>query len=179
MAIFTSDFAHRSPWNFAIWLGWLVAAYLVYRRAIRDLYVLAGGALSVIIVAACFLGKALPMRDAGEFLFIGLVVIALIGCRRLVAAHARGGERGMTGEALWLRLREARLVEGDMPASEPAPPWFVRLMLGIAGWLGAIFLLAFVGIGFAALMRSPTAGIAVGAAVCVAAVFPFPPAAKG
>jgi len=77
MAIFTSDFAHRSPWNFAIWLGWLVAAYLVYRRAIRDLYVLAGGALSVIVVAACFLGKALPMRDAGEFLFIGLVVIAL------------------------------------------------------------------------------------------------------
>jgi hypothetical protein len=85
----------------------------------------------------------------------------------------------MTGEALWLRLREARLVEGDMPASEPAPPWFVRLMLGIAGWLGAIFLLAFVGIGFAALMRSPTAGIAVGAAVCVAAVFLFRLRQKG
>jgi len=77
MTIFSSEFTQRSPWNFAIWIGWLVAAYFVYRHAIRDLYVLAGGALSVIVVAAALLGKALPMRDAGEFLFIGLVVIAL------------------------------------------------------------------------------------------------------
>ncbi len=80
--------------------------------------------------------------------------------------------------ALWLRLREAGLVEGELPASVPRPPWFVRLMLGIAGWMGAVFLLIFVGIGFAALMRSPTAGIAVGAAICTAAVFLFR-AAKG
>ena len=85
----------------------------------------------------------------------------------------------MTGEALWLRLREARLVDGELPASEPRPPWFVRLMLGIAGWLGALFLLAFAGIGFAALMRSATAGIAMGAAVCIAAVFLFRLRAKG
>ena len=85
----------------------------------------------------------------------------------------------MSGEALWLRLREARLVEGEMPASESRPPWFVRLMLGIAGWLGALFLLGFVGIGFAALLRSATAGIAMGAAVCVAAVFLFRLRAKG
>jgi hypothetical protein len=85
----------------------------------------------------------------------------------------------MSGEALWRRLRAASLVDGDMPVVEAGPPWFVRLMLGIAGWLGAIFLLAFVGIGFAALMRSATAGIAAGAAVCTAAVFLFRLGARG
>lgn len=85
----------------------------------------------------------------------------------------------MTSEALWLRLREAGFVAGEPPPAEPGTPWFVRLMLGIAGWLGAIFLLVFVGIAFAALMRSATAGIAIGAAVCTAAVFLFRLRARG
>lgn len=40
---------------------------------------------------------------------------------------------GMTREALWQRLREGALVEGDMPAPGDADsPWYIRLMLGIA-----------------------------------------------
>ena len=74
MSIFSRDY---TPANFFIWLAWLAAAYFVYRRAVRDLYVLAGGALSVIVVAAAFLGKVMPMRDAGEFLFVGLAVIGM------------------------------------------------------------------------------------------------------
>jgi hypothetical protein len=87
--------------------------------------------------------------------------------------------RAAAREALWAKLRDAALVEGEAPAAEAHSPWFVRLMLGIAGWIGAIFLLAFVGIGFAALMRSASAGIAVGAAVCALAVFLFRLGDKG
>jgi uncharacterized membrane protein len=91
MAIFLS---RRSAWDAAIWLGWLVAAYLVYRRRVRDLYVLAGGALSIIVVSAAFLGKHLPMRDAGEYLLIGLVVIGMSAAAgwwlRLLAAEEPG-----------------------------------------------------------------------------------------
>lgn len=82
-------------------------------------------------------------------------------------------------EALWARLRDAALVEGEAPAAEVHSPWFVRVMLGIAGWIAALFLLAFAGIAFAALMRSPSAGIAVGAAVCALALFLFRLGHKG
>ena len=58
--------------------AWLALALVVYRRRIRDIFVLAEGVLSVIVVTACFLGKhMLRHGDAGSFLFIGLVVIAL------------------------------------------------------------------------------------------------------
>ena len=67
----------RSLLNLGIWLAWVFCAYLAYRRTVRDLYVLAGAALSIIVVTAAFIGKQLPMRDAGEFLFIGLLVIAM------------------------------------------------------------------------------------------------------
>ena len=55
----------------------------------------------------------------------------------------------MSREDVWRRLREASLVEGDMPpASEQHTPWFVRVMLGAAGWIGALFLFGFVGVAF-------------------------------
>lgn len=60
------------------WAAWLAIAHAVYRRRIRDLFVLAGGVLSVVIVTACFLGKLLLHEsDAGGFLLIGLVVLGL------------------------------------------------------------------------------------------------------
>jgi uncharacterized membrane protein len=75
---------------------------------------------------------------------------------------------------LWARLRDAALVEGDVPpAKAPQAPWFVRAMLGIAGWIGAIFLLGFVGAFMAALIESPTASLVVGAIVCAGAVLLF------
>lgn len=91
LAVITIYSSERTPVNFVIWLGWLAAAYFVYRRVLRDLYVLAGAALSIIVVTAAFLGKALPMREAGEFLLIGLVVIGLSAAAgwwlRLLAAE--------------------------------------------------------------------------------------------
>lgn len=78
------------------------------------------------------------------------------------------------GEALWRRLKAAALVEGDTPpAAAPRSPWYVRVMLGIAGWIGALFLLAFIGVGFAFVMKSATAAFVVGAAVCAGAALIF------
>jgi hypothetical protein len=77
-------------------------------------------------------------------------------------------------EVLWLRLRDAALVEGDMPArGDMRSPWYVRVMLGFAGWIGAVFLFGFVGAAFAFVMRSGTAAMLVGAAACAAAVAIF------
>lgn len=62
-----------------VWLAWLAGAYYIYRRLIPDIYVLAGGVLTVIVVVATFLGKHMleDRADAGAFLFIGLTVIGL------------------------------------------------------------------------------------------------------
>ena len=59
----------------------------------------------------------------------------------------------MTAAALWDRLSAEGLVEGEMPEpGRPASPWYVRVMLGIAGWIGALFLLGFVGAAFSLLV---------------------------
>lgn len=73
----------------------------------------------------------------------------------------------MTAAALWARLSADGLVEGEMPVPDrSASPWYVRVMLGIAGWIGALFLLGFVGAAFAFVMRDPASGLLVGAACC-------------
>jgi hypothetical protein len=75
-------------------------------------------------------------------------------------------------EGLWARLREAGAVQGDVPAvAAGRSPWFVRVMLGIAGWIGALFLLGFVGVGFAFVMESKAVSFVLGAAVCAGAAF--------
>jgi hypothetical protein len=82
-------------------------------------------------------------------------------------------------ELLWSRLREAALVQGDVPAADDqASPWYVRLMLGIAGWIGALFLLAFVGAGLVFITRSGGAQVAVGVLACGAATMTFRAAPK-
>lgn len=80
----------------------------------------------------------------------------------------------LTRAALWQRLRDAELVQGDMPASAPASsPWYVRAMLGAAGWLGALFLLGFIGVAFAAVVRTPSAAITLGLLCCAGAFLTF------
>lgn len=75
-------------------------------------------------------------------------------------------------DGLWARLREAGAVEGDVPAvAAERSPWYVRVMLGVAGWIGALFLLGFVGVGFAFVMESTVVSFALGAAVCAGAAF--------
>jgi Na+/phosphate symporter len=71
---------------------------------------------------------------------------------------------------LWERLRANGLVEGDLPdEGQPASPWYVRVMLGIAGWIGAMFLLGFVGAGLAFIIDSSAAALMLGAGCCAAA----------
>ena len=70
---------------------------------------------------------------------------------------------------LWGRLRAAGLVAGEMPP-QSASPWFIRAMLGIAGWIGALFLIGFIGAAFAMVMRSAGAAV-VAALLCSAGAF--------
>ncbi|MDO9066939.1 MAG: DUF4401 domain-containing protein, partial [Deltaproteobacteria bacterium] len=79
---------------------------------------------------------------------------------------------------LWERLRKNGLVEGDAP-SVTSTPWYVRVMLGIAGWIGALFILGFVGAGFAMVMRSSGAAIVAGIICCGVAYAIFRMSSKG
>ncbi|HEY0130460.1 MAG TPA: DUF4401 domain-containing protein [Allosphingosinicella sp.] len=73
----------------------------------------------------------------------------------------------MSAQALWARLAAEGLVEGERPEPErPQSPWYVRTMLGIAGWIGALFLLGFVGAAFAFVMKDASAALFAGAACC-------------
>ncbi|MGZ8227780.1 MAG: DUF2157 domain-containing protein [Methylococcaceae bacterium] len=57
---------------------WMAVAYVVYRHVLRDVFVLAGGVLSAIIVITVLLSKLmLKHNDEGSFLFIGFVIIGL------------------------------------------------------------------------------------------------------
>ena len=73
--------------------------------------------------------------------------------------------------ALWDRLRAADLATGNAPAAEDAPvPWYVRTMVGIAGWIAAAFLLGFVGVALAFVTKSGPASVTVGLLLCAAAI---------
>jgi drug/metabolite transporter (DMT)-like permease len=71
-----------------------VVAYLVYRRWRRDLFVLAGGVSSVVLVAATFLLEHMGLDDYGGFLLVALAVIGLsaLGTRWLHAVAAETDE---------------------------------------------------------------------------------------
>ncbi|MBI1889927.1 MAG: DUF4401 domain-containing protein [Burkholderiales bacterium] len=79
----------------------------------------------------------------------------------------------MTREELWALLRGKALVEGDMPPAAVSSPWYVRVMLGIAGWIGALFLMGFVGAAFAFVMKSAAASLILGLITCAVACFIF------
>ena len=75
-AVFETDEVGMAA--FPAYLAWLGAAYFYYRHRVRDLFVLAGGVLSVIVIVTAWLGDALLDRaEAGGFLLIGLVVIGM------------------------------------------------------------------------------------------------------
>ncbi len=77
-------------------------------------------------------------------------------------------------EALWGRLQAAALVQGDMPPPAASrSPWYVRVMLGIAGWIGALFMFGFLGVGFEFVFKSTPVTFVTGAAVCAGAAFLF------
>ncbi len=57
-----------------VYLVWMVVAYIVYRHVTKDVFVLAEGVLSAIIVITVYLSKH---DESGAFLFIGLIIIGL------------------------------------------------------------------------------------------------------
>ena len=61
------------------WAVYFAGVYVVYRRMVLDVYVLAGGVLSIIAVATTWLATHLLKSGdaAGAMLFIGLIVIGL------------------------------------------------------------------------------------------------------
>jgi len=66
-----------------------------------------------------------------------------------------------SAQQLWAKLASAGLTVGNMPeAEETDTPWYVRVMLGIAGFIAAVFLLGFVGVGFAFVLESKAACLA-------------------
>jgi hypothetical protein len=75
----------------------------------------------------------------------------------------------MTQRETWSRLVAAGCASGEAPAHEAQGPWYVRLMLGIAGCIAAGFLMAFVGVGLSFLVESKVGSIAVGMAMIGAA----------
>ncbi|MEI6708229.1 MAG: DUF2157 domain-containing protein [Methylococcales bacterium] len=61
-----------------VYLVWMVVAYLFYRHLSKDVFVLAAGMLSAIIVITVYLSKQMLKHDeGGAFLFIGLIIIGL------------------------------------------------------------------------------------------------------
>lgn len=80
----------------------------------------------------------------------------------------------MTAASLWARLSAGGLVEGELPETrQAASPWFVRVMLGIAGWIGALFLIGFVAAAFSFIVEDAATAALAGAACCAAAFFLF------
>lgn len=73
----------------------------------------------------------------------------------------------------WARLAASGIVHGEPPATRLRSPWYVRVMQGGSGWLGALLLLGFVGGLFSVLFRNAPATLVLGAVSCGAAVLAY------
>jgi uncharacterized membrane protein len=81
-------------------------------------------------------------------------------------------------EQIWQILLNKGLVSGVVPAvsgdeSSVQQAWYIRVMLGFSGWLGALFLMGFVGIGLQFVMKNASVSFVVGIACCAAAFVIF------
>jgi len=60
----------------------------------------------------------------------------------------------ITTTSLWQKLERADLIEGNAPALYPMnSPWYVKTLLAVSGWLGAIFLLGFIFVLFSSFLE--------------------------
>jgi len=67
----------ESEWSWLPYVGWIGAVYWAYRIRIRDLFMLSGMVLSIIVVVAFALGRPILERGgAAGFLIVGLILIA-------------------------------------------------------------------------------------------------------
>lgn len=66
-------------------------------------------------------------------------------------------------EQIWTTLLQAGLVQGPAPETgKLESPWYVKVLLAFSGWLAALFLLGFIGMGFQFIMESNTASFITG-----------------
>jgi len=66
-------------------------------------------------------------------------------------------------EQIWTALLEADVVQGMAPETgELESPWYVKVLLAFSGWLAALFLLGFIGVGFGFVFRHSTAAFITG-----------------
>lgn len=70
----------------------------------------------------------------------------------------------MNQQNLWRLLKDEHLVSGVEPDFKDAEQtlWYIRAMQGFAGWLAALFLIGFLGVGVAGLFEHGTALIVMG-----------------
>ncbi|PTT54987.1 DUF4401 domain-containing protein [Aeromonas sp. HMWF014] len=61
----------------------------------------------------------------------------------------------------WQRLQQANLVEGDAP-HDTRPHWSSRFLLGMVGWIAALFLLFFLFMSFSQLTRDANSALMMG-----------------
>ena len=75
--------------------------------------------------------------------------------------------------AIWSRLLEEKLVEGDMPILDSkrnnVQAWYIRVMLGFSGWLGALFLMGFLGIFLSLAKDNGLVSVCIGIGLCTLA----------
>ncbi len=69
-------------------------------------------------------------------------------------------------EPVWTTLLDAGVVHGAAPETgKLESPWYVRALLAFSGWLAALFLLGFIGMGLQFIIKSSAASIIVGGAM--------------
>jgi uncharacterized membrane protein len=69
----------------------------------------------------------------------------------------------------WQTLLDAGLVSGSPQATKLESPWYVRLMLGVAGWIAAIFLLGFFAVFITRLFDKAPLMMGIGVALLLVA----------
>jgi uncharacterized membrane protein len=71
---------------------------------------------------------------------------------------------------IWATLLQADLVQGPAPATDKLEsPWYVKVLLAFSGWLAALFLLGFIGVGFKFIIQNSVAAFIAGAAMIAGA----------
>ncbi|HHQ4671774.1 TPA: DUF4401 domain-containing protein [Aeromonas veronii] len=68
----------------------------------------------------------------------------------------------MSNLTLWHALQQANMVDGEMPR-DTQPHWSSRFMLGLVGWIAALFLLFFLFLTFEQLTREANSALLLGA----------------
>ena len=72
------DWHDTSGWVSVVYPLWVLGMYFIYRRRVPDLFMLAGGSLSLIVVVTAVLARALLENgNAGGFLLIAMAVIGM------------------------------------------------------------------------------------------------------